>query len=71
MQFAGLKGVTYYVRVTGAAAQPPGAPLPGAVTSASPSINNYDVTVDQIDDLGPQVFDPDGPVFPATGNSDR
>ncbi len=58
LQFAGLEGVTYYLRVTGggviAAATPGGLPAAGT-TSASAAINTYDVSVAQIDELGPQV----------------
>ncbi len=58
LQFAGLEGVTYYLRVTGggviAAATPGGLPAVGTV-SASAAINTYDISLAQIDELGPQV----------------
>ncbi len=44
---------SYFLRVLGTQADL-------SVTSASPAINVYDVTVVRVDDLGPQVIDPDG-----------
>lgn len=64
LQFTGLKGVTYYLRVVGLNATPNGLPAVGSVSN-SLAINTYDITLAQIDNLGPQIIDPDGPLFPA------
>lgn len=64
LQFTGVKGVTYYLRVIGTNATPNGLPAVGSV-STSLSVNTYDITLTQVDNLGPQVFDPDGTNFPA------
>ncbi len=66
LQFSGIEGVTYFLRVAGAPLVAAGAGGAGNVpgVSVSPAINNYDISLEQIDNLGPQVFDPDGPAFP-------
>lgn len=64
LQFTGIAGVTYYLRIVGLNATPNGLPAVGSVSN-SLAINTYDITLAQIDNLGPQVIDPDGPLFPA------
>jgi len=58
LQFTASPGTSFFVRVTGS-------PLPGGTVSASAAINNYDLRLTVLDNLGPQIFDPDGPNFPA------
>ena len=51
---------SYFIRVTGAPLTAPPA------ASASAAINTYDLNFTaNLDDLGPQIIDPDGPAFPA------
>lgn len=64
LQFTAIEGRTYYLRVIGTNATPTGLPAVGSV-STSLSVNTYDISLAQIDNVGPQVFDPDGANFPA------
>lgn len=64
LSFTAIEGVTYYLRIVGLNATPDGLPAVGS-TSTSLAINTYDITIAETDNLGPQVFDPDGPLFPA------
>ncbi len=60
VQFATLANTSYFIRVTGAPLTAPPA------ASASAAINTYDLNLTaNLDDLGPQIIDPDGPAFPA------
>lgn len=60
VQFAAIANTSYFVRVTGAPLTVPPA------ASASAAINTYNLSLTaNIDNLGPQVIDPDGPGFPA------